>query len=413
MADIKLTQVKSGGGSIPLGSTIMSVRDEDDFTEEGKRYLQAGTILTGVDLSGLDTSLVKNGVYLSNDEGRVDLPANWVSSSHNYFISGNTHVYSSGSDVYRSADAGMTWSGAITANTTTIQKEGIATDGAGNWVSCSDQYIWSSEDDGASWTLRQNTGNTRDMKVYWCRENQRFYGVKIGGSTGAGDSVIWRSAVNDGTSWSQTTQGGNGDNFAILMSFPPAGRTELFGRFRATTGLYYIMKSTDGGDTWTSWIYNQNVFTGATPVALWQRDGFLWVVWSDTPNNDEFTISRHDVTLASGETIQEARVYNSLTDHDGGVPQPTHVPFLSYTEQEYHVGNGYKILKDGFTIVPTFAASDGVPPTYSTVNVGRDFIARLQGTDTTTNKPPLTDEACIGTTIPYSEGAAKQYVRID
>ena len=398
------------GGGVPLGGSIMVARDELDFTENGQRFIQSGYVDT--DVTGIEDYLINHGTYFSAGD-RVSLPTSWQPNSYPYVISDNgTHIFSNGTNCYRSTDNGSTWSSAITGvNTSSIKPRGLTTDGNGVWVSVGTQYIYSSGDDGLTWTQRINTSTNNIQGVTYDPITSRFYVIQKGASSGGTDSMMRWS--DDGITWTVTNTGiGSAKQ---RLSLPDTGNTTLFIYGTRGSGAYYVFRSTDSGETWTLWLSDATGFIDKVIAAMWQMGDYLYVQYDAAPTTNDFTIAKYDINAAAYSSPLEVREYIDSTNSGSisSVPSVSHIDQLGIGG-EYYSANGFKVLRDGFTIVPTWNTLNETSTSTSVqFYSNRSRMWReVEVIDSATTYPVLTNVPCVGNVTPYVEGQARQFVRI-
>jgi hypothetical protein len=264
-------------------------------------------------------------------------------------------------------------------------------------------------DDGLTWTSKV-TGSVDDFsEVHWNETLGRFYIQETGSGTYTNDSRLHMSS--DGVTFTYSVLAF--DNYNVKLSLPPSGMTAVFAVGRYQASGYYIKKSTDGGDTWSIWHIDSQLFDDALPLAVWQRDGFVWVVWNDAPSINYYSITKHDVDAAIYAAPIETRSFADNGTSPNTIPQPIH-SVQSGPGGDYYMANGYKIEKDGFTITAASASLfSGYTVSHQYFKSTPDgIIASPLTNDTTTLFPPLVNVPCAGSVTRYNEGAANQYVRI-
>lgn len=172
--------------------------------------------------------------------------------------------------ILKSVDGGLTWSATgltWTANQLyRISKISINPTSTSTLVATTSNGIYRSTDAGATWTQVQ-TGNFKDLDV-----NPSNYNEQYASFYGNGTASIYKS-TNGGSTWTKLTSGlPTTGVLRCAVAIAPSTPSTVYAIYCDNTsggyGLYGIYKSTNSGSTWTQ------VKTSASPNVLgWNSNG--------------------------------------------------------------------------------------------------------------------------------------------
>lgn len=194
------------------------------------------------------------GLYISNNNGITwaptpgteKLPAtscsavciDYTNDSIMYLCLGDADYYSNSYGIYKTTDAGKTWTASNTGIGNKMAVEILMDPTDHNaLVAATTSGIWKTTNAGASWTLVQAGTSFRDMKANPVNQRTLF----------AVTGTLYYKSTDFGSTWTNITSGvttpsGN-SGMRIAVSAADTNRVYL-----GTTGGYgWIMKSTDGG----------------------------------------------------------------------------------------------------------------------------------------------------------------------
>jgi photosystem II stability/assembly factor-like uncharacterized protein len=204
------------------------------------------------------------GLYITKDNGKTwnftvgteTLPQTSCSSvcidykndSTIYLSTGDADYYSSGYGIYKTTNAGVTWSAVTTGIGTKMAVE-ILMDSSDNkvLVAATNSGIWKTTDAGANWTQTRVGGTFRDMQARPGSKRTLY----------AATETAFFVSNDFGSTWTQITSG---------LSFPSGNTGVRIGVTKADTNIVYLLttkgngvvfKSTDGGANFST-VYNSS-----------------------------------------------------------------------------------------------------------------------------------------------------------
>ena len=204
------------------------------------------------------------GLWISNDTattwvktGTDKLPGfacasiciDYLNDNILYLGSGDPNYYGTDMGIWKSTDGGLNWLQSTTGMGNRLAVEILMDPTNTNvLVAATDAGIYRSTNAGANWTLVKTGGDFKDMQMM-PGSNSILYAVT--------SSQFWRS-TDFGNTWTQTTNGvtipgggsGNGMRLAVSLSNPNIVYVGMI------TGEGTILKSTDGGLSFTTVYYN-------------------------------------------------------------------------------------------------------------------------------------------------------------
>lgn len=164
------------------------------------------------------------------DSNLTDFPS--YSSSSDGLI-----VYSAHNYLYKSTDAGATWSRVTAVSTSNVYGISVSSDGTKIAAALYNGNLWVSLDSGVNWSAKNSSRKWTDVAI--SDDGLKIYAVVDGG-------YIYRSS-DSGATWDSSTADTNGGSLNIGWS---SVTTSSNGTIVYATGGGKIYKSSDSGVTW-------------------------------------------------------------------------------------------------------------------------------------------------------------------
>lgn len=306
------------------------------------------------------------GFYRSSDSGY-----NWVQKSSatsdvnnsNYVLVDPTSpstLYAGFGSIYKSTDSGANWSQVFNLGGTHFFQSGAIDPSNNNHILIGDNNtnkLYESTNGGTTWATSTTfvPGNLIYRILFDPTNSNRVYAATY--------NYFWRSTDN-GTNWTRITTGfaSSSDDQIDDVAIDPTSTSTLYAATRAD----HIMKSTNGGTTWsvTSWISTNHAVTSPSSVKVdssgnvygfdtsgWQKSsdhGATWTPQITTGANSSFYIPKFAFTLDPanagrfilGDFFQGVLIYENYVPtlsssityaNDGGSPINYPEAMLTYT----------------------------------------------------------------------------------
>lgn len=307
------------------------------------------------------------GLWLSNDTGftwvnvgtdyfpKMECASICIDHTNNnilYLGSGDPNYYGGGYGVWKSTNAGTTWSLSNTGISTGLIVELIMKPGNNQQIiAATDNGIYKTINAGANWSLVKTGGDFKAM-VLKPNSTDTVYAVT--------SSEVWRS-LNFGATWQQITSGvtvpgGNGQGMRLAVS--NASPSIVYISMIANEGL--TLKSTNFGTSFTT-VYNNpsQSLVGYDAVTPGQGD-YNFSMTSDPTNPNTVYIAAHCVWKSTNGGVAWSKLTSWAigchTDMHGIVVHP------NYPNMLFNINDGGIFLsRDGGT--NWIPRSDGIGAT--------------------------------------------------
>ncbi len=182
----------------------------------------------------------------------VTLPNASVSSNRDITFPSSTVGFISGEDgIWKTTNGGLTWNNVTPAGAAGISSSSCwfrnTSVGVWGYGSCSDTVVtfWRTTDGGANWTSVTDTVSTPDVAVGGITyQSGTFY-------VAGGSGKFW-SSTNDGSSWNVSNTGSAGWQEDLVERQGQLLIASANGSSCGMTGGGKILRSNDGGSTWTT-----------------------------------------------------------------------------------------------------------------------------------------------------------------
>jgi photosystem II stability/assembly factor-like uncharacterized protein len=197
-----------------------------------------GAVYAGTSANGVYKSTDEGNNWFSSNNGLEDFKIKAIAANDNYIFAA-TEGEQNG-NIFRSSDGGNNWE--LASSGIEIQAiYSIFGDGGNVYVGTVGGGIFKSTDNGSSWFESDDGIGLQSVKSI----------AKNGGNLyAAGDNNLYFSS-DEGASWSQT----NGGQFFILFSLASFNDLMVAGGFQG------LIRSTDGGSTWSNVIWLDTLLT--------------------------------------------------------------------------------------------------------------------------------------------------------
>ena len=315
MIVINDTMIASSTGNVYDGIPGLFTSTDHGVTWSVKNTslgISASPLITGGGY--LYTGTAGQGVYVSTDKG-----TSWTAKNNGLpsgfpvfdLIGNNTDLYACGTGgIFHSSDNANTWENISLAGT--IEAESVIAAGdtiISGFVSQTIAGVYKSTDNGADWTLINNTSGLNDTRI---RKFALYYNTLFAASNGdLGTGNIYVSTDN-GISWT-AANGLNDQGHNYPNNFIAFNKTI----FLATANGVY--KSIDYGLNWTNTgcsntmslaIIGDTIFTGTGYHGIWKR-GLSEMTGGIEDNKDNRGFAVYP-NPSSGKIKIELKQYSSL-----------------------------------------------------------------------------------------------------
>ena len=310
----------------------------------------------------------------------------------NVVLAGIAPSGSSGGTLYRSTDAGAMWVEVVALSGVSVHD--IEFDPAGNAYLGTMDGVWTSLDDGATWT-QQNLGiglNDQTLEVTIDPNDATRIWAGVADALGSQTQVVLLS-TNSGVTWSNKTPAGAVGYGCAAIAIDPTDSNKVFAAFAGSFGGGAVWVSTNGGTTWTNRsaglpgnpmtdlahdgtrvLLSGGMLFGSQYVGLYSSadDGATWTALHDGtwPN---LVINDIELDPASANTIYVGSagsgVYRST---DGGMSWTfglTNTGSFSVNEVCVDAGGGTPIYVGGSSVA-VWKSDDGATFHGSSVGIG-------------------------------------------
>jgi len=249
----------------PHSSRMDVTRDAVRSDEQGKRAVASGFVANPDASAGAGT-----GAWtLLGPPGGDVADVNASPTAAGVVLAGVAPGGGYGGTMYRSTDGGATWAPVPDLAGISVFDIEFASDGKA--YAGTQDSVWTSDDDGASWThqiLGIDANNDAVFDIAIDPGNEQTIWAGITAASGTQPVNLMRS-INGGVDWEDRTPAHDAPLNGTSIAIDPSDSDTVIAGFRGDFGGGEVWVTTTGGDSWD----NRSAGLPANPVAAVKYDG--------------------------------------------------------------------------------------------------------------------------------------------